>query len=91
MARGGNIVAAFPVEHGDELMMVSDQGQIIRAPVDEIRIAGRNTRGVILFRTAENEHVVSVEHLEGAAEAVVVDEDAQDGDADSASDDLAED
>jgi DNA gyrase subunit A len=68
MARGGNIVAAFPVEHGDQLMMVSDQGQIIRAPVDEIRIAGRNTRGVILFRTAEGEHVVSVERLEGDGE-----------------------
>jgi DNA gyrase subunit A len=51
------------VEHGDELMMVSDQGQIIRAPVEDIRIAGRNTRGVILFRTAEDEHVVSVERL----------------------------
>jgi DNA gyrase subunit A len=68
MARGGHVVAAFPVEHGDQLMMVSDQGQIIRAPVDEIRIAGRNTRGVILFRTAENEHVVSVERLEGDGE-----------------------
>ena len=68
MARGGHLVAAFPVEHGDQLMMVSDQGQIIRAPVDEIRIAGRNTRGVILFRTAEGEHVVSVERLEGDGE-----------------------
>ena len=64
MARGGHLVAAFPVEHGDEIMMVSDQGQIIRAPVDQIRIAGRATRGVILFRTAEGEHVVSVEHIE---------------------------
>ena len=63
MSRGGHLVAAFPVEHGDELMMVSDQGQIIRAPVDDIRIAGRNTRGVILFRTAQDEHVVSVERL----------------------------
>jgi DNA gyrase subunit A len=68
MSRGGRLVGAFPVEHGDELMMVSDQGQIIRAPVDDIRIAGRNTRGVILFRTAENEHVVSVERLDGAAD-----------------------
>ena len=76
MARGGHLVASFPVETGDELMMVSDQGQIIRAPVDEIRIAGRNTRGVILFRTAEGEHVVSVEHLEGSGEA------AEDDDAD---------
>ena len=70
MARGGHLVASFPVEPGDELMMVSDQGQIIRAPVDEIRVAGRNTRGVILFRTAEGEHVVSVEHLEATGEAV---------------------
>ena len=68
MARGGHLVASFPVETGDELMMVSDQGQIIRAPVGEIRIAGRNTRGVILFRTAEGEHVVSVEHLEASGE-----------------------
>ena len=69
MSRGGRLVAAFPVEHGDELMMVSDQGQIIRMPVDNIRIAGRATRGVILFRTAEGEHVVSVEHLEASGEA----------------------
>jgi DNA gyrase subunit A len=68
MSRGGRLVGAFPVEHGDELMMVSDQGQIIRAPVDDIRIASRNTRGVILFRTSENEHVVSVERLDGAAD-----------------------
>jgi DNA gyrase subunit A len=76
MARGGRVVAAFPVEHGDELMMVSDQGQIIRAPVADIRIAGRNTRGVILFRTAENEHVVSVERL---AEADGADDAPEDG------------
>ena len=69
MARGGHLVAAFPVEHGDQIMLVSDQGQIIRTAVDEVRIASRNTRGVILFRTAEDEHVVSVEHLEAAAEA----------------------
>jgi DNA gyrase subunit A len=73
MSRGGHLVAAFPVEHGDEIMMVSDQGQIIRAPVDQVRIAGRATRGVILFRTAENEHVVSVEHIESTGEAAVVD------------------
>jgi DNA gyrase subunit A len=69
MSRGGHLVAAFPVEPGDEIMMVSDQGQIIRASVDHIRIAGRATRGVILFRTAEGEHVVSVEHLEATGAA----------------------
>jgi DNA gyrase subunit A len=84
MSRGGRLVAAFPVEHGDELMMVSDQGQIIRMPVDYIRIAGRATRGVILFRTAENEHVVSVEHIESTG-AEAVDSELDDGAPDEAS------
>jgi DNA gyrase subunit A len=60
---GGHLVASFPVEHGDSLLLVSDQGQIIRVPVDNIRIAARKTKGVIIFRLAENEHVVSVERL----------------------------
>ncbi len=75
MSRGGRLVASFPIEQGDEIMLVSDQGTIIRAPVGDVRIAGRNTRGVIIFRTAQDEHVVSVERL---AEA----EGADDGDAD---------
>ena len=49
----------------DELLLVSDQGQLIRVPVAQVRVAGRNTQGVIVFRTTENEHVVSVERLEG--------------------------
>ena len=65
--RGGRLVASFPVEDSDELLLVSDQGQLIRTPVSQIRIAGRNTQGVTIFRTAENEHVVSVERLEGEA------------------------
>jgi DNA gyrase subunit A len=63
--RGGRLVASFPVEESDELLLVSDQGQLIRAPVAQVRIAARNTQGVIIFRTAENEHVVSVERIEG--------------------------
>ena len=66
--RGGRLVASFPVEHSDELLLVTDQGQLIRVPVGQIRIAGRNTQGVTIFRTAENEHVVSVERLEGGAD-----------------------
>jgi len=65
--RGGRLVASFPVEQSDEILLVTDQGQLIRCPVGEIRIAGRNTSGVTIFRTAEDEHVVSVERLEGAA------------------------
>jgi len=61
--RNGKLVASFPVEHNDQIMMVSDGGQIIRMPIDDIRIIGRGTQGVIVFDTAEDETVVSVEHL----------------------------
>ena len=44
-------------------MLVTDNGQLIRCPVEGIRIAGRSTQGVIVFDTAEDEHVVSVEHI----------------------------
>jgi len=62
-ARNGKLVAAFPVGQGDEIMLVTDGGQLIRCPVDGIRIAGRSTQGVIVFNTAEDERVVSVEHI----------------------------
>jgi DNA gyrase subunit A len=61
--KGGRLVAAFPVEAGDQLLLVTDGGQLIRVPVAKIRIAARNTQGVIVFRTSETEHVVSVERL----------------------------
>jgi DNA gyrase subunit A len=78
MSRGNKLVASFPIEHDDELMLVSDQGTIIRAPVADVRIASRNTRGVIIFRTAADEHVVSVERVEADGEASPDDE-APDG------------
>ncbi len=62
-ARNGALIASFPVAHGDEIMLVTDGGQLIRCPVDGIRIAGRGTQGVIVFDTAEDERVVSVEHI----------------------------
>ena len=67
--RNGPVVATFPVADEDQLMLVTDGGQVIRIPVDDIRIAGRNTQGVTLFDVAEEEHVVSVARLVGAAEA----------------------
>jgi DNA gyrase subunit A len=60
---GGQLVASFPVEQADSLLLVTDQGQLIRTPVANIRIAARKTKGVIVFRTAQDEHVVSVERL----------------------------
>jgi DNA gyrase subunit A len=61
--RNGKLVASFPVEHSDQIMLVTDKGQLIRCPVEDIRIAGRSTQGVIVFNTADDEHVVSVEHI----------------------------
>ena len=57
------VVASFPVQAGDQLVLVTDQGQLTRTTVDDIRIAGRATRGVIVFRVADDEHVVSVTRM----------------------------
>ena len=61
--KNGRLVASFPVEDSDQIMLVTDGGQLIRCPVDGIRIAGRSTQGVIVFSTAEGERVASVERL----------------------------
>ena len=61
--RNGSLVASFPVEESDEIMLVTDGGQLIRVPVAGIRIAGRSTQGVIVFDTADEEHVVSVDRI----------------------------
>jgi DNA gyrase subunit A len=59
----GKLIASFPVEDGDQLMLVTDGGQLIRTRVEGIRIVGRSTQGVIVFDTAEGERVVSVERI----------------------------
>ncbi len=64
----GNLVASFPVEETDQIMLVTDQGQLIRTQVNGIRIAGRSTQGVIVFDTADEERVVSVERLSEESE-----------------------
>jgi DNA gyrase subunit A len=61
--KNGRLVASFPVEESNQIMLVTDGGQLIRCPVDGIRIAGRSTQGVIVFSTAEGEKVASVERL----------------------------
>jgi len=62
--RNGSVVASFPVAESDHLVMVTDGGQLIRTTVHDIRIAARNTQGVTLFKTAKDEHVVSVTRLD---------------------------
>jgi DNA gyrase subunit A len=62
-SRNGPLVASFPVDDSDQIMLVTDGGQLIRCPVRDIRKAGRPTQGVIVISTAEDEHVVSVERI----------------------------
>jgi DNA gyrase subunit A len=61
--RNGPLIASFPVRPDDEIMLVSDGGQLIRCPIDNIRVAGRSTQGVTIFDTAKDEKVVSVERI----------------------------
>ncbi|VAW17835.1 DNA gyrase subunit A [hydrothermal vent metagenome] len=61
--KNGPIVASFPVENDDQIMLVTDGGKLIRVPVKGIRLAGRATQGVIVLDTAKGEKVVSVERI----------------------------
>jgi DNA gyrase subunit A len=69
LAEIGHLIAAFPVEGDDQIMLVSDGGTLIRVPVEGIRIAGRASKGVRILNTAEGEKVVSVEHIPDPGEA----------------------
>ena len=61
--RNGELIASFPVENSDQIMLVTDGGQLIRCPVEGIRMTGRSAQGVIIFDTAKDEKVVSVERI----------------------------
>ncbi|MEO0547333.1 MAG: DNA gyrase subunit A [Pseudomonadota bacterium] len=63
MGEIGRLVAAFPVEDSDQIMLVSNAGQLIRVPVENIRFTSRASKGVRVFRTADQENVVSVERI----------------------------
>ena len=79
--RNGALVASFPVQNSDEIMLVTDGGQLIRVPVEGIRIAGRGTQGVIVFHTADEERVVAVDRISEAEAESDGDEDEGGGSA----------
>ncbi len=62
--RNGRVIGNFPVDETDQIIMVTDQGKIIRTPIHDVRVMGRGTQGVTLFDVAEGEHIVSVAKLE---------------------------
>ena len=75
--RNGKVVAATQVVDTDQIMLITDAGTLVRTRVSEVSIVGRNTQGVRLIRTSENEHVVSLERVcdvddeEGGQESAV--------------------
>jgi len=62
------VVAVFPVQHNDQIMLVTDGGMVIRCPVNDIRIARRGSQGVVIFKVGEGERVVSVARLPDESE-----------------------
>jgi DNA gyrase subunit A len=76
--REAKVAGVFPVAPTDQMMLVTDAGKLIRCPVNDVRIAGRATRGVRLFDVAEDERVVSVARLADVSEAAADDPGAGD-------------
>jgi DNA gyrase subunit A len=66
--RNGRVVASFPAHTGEQLMLITDQGKMIRTTVGDIRVMGRNTQGVTIFKVAQNEHVVGVAKIDESEE-----------------------
>ncbi len=91
LSREVMLSASFPVEDADQIMAVTDGGQLIRFPVDTVRIAGRSTRGVRLIRLNDGENVVAVVRIQDAgddddADAEDITEGAEDGAGEAAAD-----
>ncbi len=68
-ARNGRMVGAVQVFEGDELMLISNQGTLVRTRADEVSIVGRNTQGVRVIRTRDGEHLVGVQRVDEPAES----------------------
>jgi DNA gyrase subunit A len=89
---GRTVVATFPVRQGDDIMMVTDAGRLIRVPVDQVRITGRQAMGVTLFRVDKGEHVTSVftvletEADEAGPDDILTDDSDKSGDSDKLAD-----
>ena len=61
--RNGPVVGAIQVDEADQIMMITDAGTLVRTRVSEVSTVGRNTQGVTLIRTAEQEHVVGLQRV----------------------------
>ena len=67
--RNGEVVSSYQIEDTDHLMLITTKGRLIRCPVHGVRITGRNTQGVTIFKTNGDEKVISVAKIEDADKA----------------------
>lgn len=72
--RNGNVVASMPIVPEDHLLMITNKGTVIRCPVNDVRISGRATQGVTVFRTAQDEKVASAEKISNDEEGLETEE-----------------
>jgi DNA gyrase subunit A len=72
--KNGKVVSSFPISAEDHIMIITDQGTVLRSTVNAIRVQGRNTKGVIIQRTSESERVVSVAKIMESDEEEVSEE-----------------
>lgn len=72
--RNGPVVGAVQVEEQDEIMLITDNGTLVRTRVSEVSVIGRNTQGVRIIRTIEGEHVVALQRIDEIAEVEVFEE-----------------
>jgi DNA gyrase subunit A len=61
--RNGQVVASMPIKPDEHLLMITNRGMVIRCPIKDVRISGRATQGVVVFKTASNEVVASAEKI----------------------------
>jgi DNA gyrase subunit A len=66
--RNGKVVGAVQVEEQDEMMLITDNGTLVRTRVNEVSVIGRNTQGVRIIRTSEDEHVVALQRIDEVEE-----------------------
>ena len=89
--RNGPLVASFPIKETDQIMLVTDSGTLIRCPVNDVRVAGRNTQGVTIFKTDEDAHVVSVICLNETSDEAIPDDDLGNGESSRSSSESSDD
>ena len=81
--RNGKVVGAVQVSEEDEIMLISDAGTLVRTRAAEVSTVGRNTQGVTLIRTAENEHVVGLQRIDEIEGVADLEEESGDADEDT--------